>query len=498
MEWNMERNEISCLDTVIHEVHNTELTQQIKLPDGMPDIGRILASWGQAILRGKEWRDGEITVTGGMMVWVLYLPENGDKECCIDTWIPFQMKWDLEEDLPEGNIRIRLLTRFTDGRSVSPRKIMMRCSVSALAEVYIPCEREIAVPAMESEDVQMLRATYPLRLPVEAGEKVFVMDEDLTLPESAPQPEKLIYSRMNPRITERRVLGDKLAFRGTGNLHILYRSDEGQLHSWDFELPFSQLAQLEQEHGNEAQSDLALVLTNLETELDDEGHLRLKAGVAGQYLITERQMVSLVEDAYSPERELKLNTQELELPVILENRQENLYGEQLLPVEGNVAADASFQMEFPRQHRKENGIELEFPGNFQVLYYGKDGSLQSANARWEGKQMLKADERSKVAAVPIPAEPQVLMGNGEIQLRTEFPVDLTTGTRQRMPMVSDVEIGAQRNLDENRPTLILRRTGDMGLWVLAKTSGSTVEDIRSINGLQGEPMPGQMLLIPVR
>ena len=498
LDWNMEQSAISCLDAAMQEVRNTELTQQIKLPEGMPDVGRILASWGQAILRSKEWRDGEIIISGGMMVWVLYLPENGGKECCIETWIPFQMKWDLEDDLPEGCIRVRLLTRSADGRSVSPRKIMVRACVSALAEVYVPCERELAVPAMASEDVQMLQTTYPMRMIMEAGEKTFVMDEDLTLPESIPQPEKLIYCRMNPKVTERRVLGDKLAFRGTGNLHILYRSDEGQLHSWDFELPFSQLAQLDREYGNDAQGDLALVVTNLEAELDDEGHLRLKGGMAGQYLITDRQMISLVEDAYSPGQELKLDTQELELPVILENRRENLYGEQILPAEGNVAADVSFLAEFPRQRRKENSVELEYPGTFQVLYYGKDGSLQSANARWEGRQTVKADENSLLMAVPMPGEPQALMGNGEIQVKTELPVELTAGVRQKIPMVSGVELGEQRNMDGNRPALILQRAGDLRLWDIAKGSGSTVEDIRRVNHLQGEPAPGQMLLIPVR
>ena len=56
----MERNAetISFLDTVLQDVQTAELTQQIKLSDGMPDIGRILAAWGQVILRGKEWQEG--------------------------------------------------------------------------------------------------------------------------------------------------------------------------------------------------------------------------------------------------------------------------------------------------------------------------------------------------------------------------------------------------------------------------------------------------------
>lgn len=493
----MNRETISCLDTVLQEVRTAELTQQIKLSDGMPDIGQILASWGQVILRGKEWRDGEVSVNGGILVWVLYAPEDGSAERCMDSWIPFQMKWDLPEDIPEGILRIRCLPRFVDGRSVSPRKIMVRCGISALVEAYVPEERELAVPAGTPEAVELLESTYPLRIPKGAGEKVFLMDEDLTLPDSAPQPEKLIYSRMEPRITDNRILGDKLTFRGNGNLHILYRTEEGQLHSWDFSMPFSQIAELEQEYGGDAQADVAPVLTSLETELDDEGHIRVKCGMAAQYRITDRQMVSVVEDAYSPDREIGLKNETLELPVVLEQRRENLYGEQTVPSDANVVADVSFLPDYPRQRPGEQGVEMEYPGNFQVLYYGTDGILHGANARWEGRQQLKADSQSRMMAVPMPMEPQALVGNGQIQLKAELPVDITATTRQQIPMVTAVEPGQVRVLNPDRPALILRRVGEHRLWDIAKGSGSTVEEIRRANGLQGEPVPGQMLLIPV-
>ena len=494
----METSTVSCLDTVMQEISTAELTQQLKLSDGMPDIGRILASWGQVILRGKEWQDGEAAAGGGVLVWVLYAPEDGGKACCLDSWIPFRMKWELPEDIPEGNLRIRFMTRFVDARSVSPRKIMVRCGISALAEATVQSQQEITVPTDIGEDAELLRSTYPLRIPKEAGEKTFLLDEELTVPESAPVPEALIYYRMEPRISDCRVLADKLAFRGNGNLHVLYRSEEGQLHSWDFPVPFSQIAELEQEYGGDAQGDVAPAVTNLEADVDDEGHIRLKGGITAQYRITDRQMISAVEDAYSPGQELQLRTETVELPVILEQRRENLFGEQTVPAEANMAADVSFLTDYPRQRRSERGVELTYPGSFQVLYYGPDGTLQSAGARWEGQQLLNADEQTRLTVVPLPGEPQTLVGNGQMQVRTELPVETTAAARQRIPMVTGIEPGQKRTPDPDRPALILRRAGENSLWEIAKGCGSTVEDIRQANGLLGEPTPGQMLLIPVR
>ncbi len=496
MEGNFKRKQISCMKTVLSQVQCAEQTLEIRLPEGMPDVGQVLTAWGQPIARSKEWREESLHFSGGMMVWVLYLPEDGSGERCVEGWIPFQMRWELPENTPEGILRLRCLPRFVDGRSTSPGKILVRAGLSVLAEAFVPMKLEAAIPEGLPGDVVFLENTYPLCMTVEAGEKTFRMEEELSLPESVPGMEKLISWRMDPRTTDKKVLGDKAVFRGNGNLHVLYRSPEGQIHSWDFELPFSQYTDLKGEYGEHARMDMALLPTALELELT-EGRLNLKCGIAGQYRITDKQQVTLAEDAYSPIRELGITVENLTPPVILENRQENLYGEQTIPADANMTADVQFLPDFPRQRRTENGVLLEYPGQFQVLYYGENGRLQSAAARWEGSQQIPAGEESRILAVPMGSNVQAFAGNGQIQLKAEVPLELMTAADQVIPMVAGVEPGQQKQPDPGRPTLILCRPGRMRLWDLAKASGSTVEAIRGANGFTGEPAPDQMLLIPV-
>lgn len=498
MELQFQKSILSCLAPALQEVQNSEQTQEMKLPDSMPDIGRVICAWGQPILRSKEWRSDSVAFSGGMMVWVLYAPEDGSTERCIDGWIPFQMKWDLPEHTPEGTVRISCMPRFVDARSVSPRKIMVRAGMTAMAEAMVPKQAQLYTPDSVPEDVQLLSQRYPVRLPVEAGEKTFAMDEDLTLPGSAPQPEKLIYYTLRPKITDQKVLSNKIVFRGTGELHVLYRCEEGQLCSWTFSVPFSQYNELTGEYSADAVSDMVVSPTSLELNLDEEGHLRFKGGMVGQYRITDKQMLELIQDAYSPGRELQVNTEMLELPAILENRRENIYGEQTIPAEANLAADVNFLPEFPRQRRTENGVEMELPGTFQVLYYGEDGVLRSGSGRFDGQQTLPADESSRILVMPMNTEePQAISGNGSILIKGEVPLELTVTTSQGIPMVTGLELGQARQPDPLRPSLILRRAGNGGLWDIAKGANSTMEAIRQANNLENEPTPGQLLLIPV-
>ncbi len=495
MELQFKKSVCTCLDPVLREVQNQEQTLEIKLSESMPDIGRVLSAWGQPVMRSKEWRGGEIALSGGMLVWILYAPEDGTQPRCIDGWIPFQMRWDLPRDVREGQIRISLLPRMVDARSVSARKIMVRAGIGAAAEAYSPMETDVFAPEQNMEGVELLKHTYPLRLPKEAGEKTFLLDEELSFPPSAPEAEKLVYYRMQPEITDQKVLGNKLVFRGKGNLHVLYISEEGQLFSWDFELPFSQFADLEDSFSNDAQAHVLLCPTNLELDLDSEGSLRLKCGLVGQYVVDDMRLLELTEDGYSPGREMTLQMQQLTLPVILESRRENLYGEQNIGGEANTVTDVQFLADYPRQRPLENGISLEVPGFVQMLYYGENGALQSATARWEGKQELRADADSVIAAMPITTAAEVLPGGMKAKL--EVPLQLLTTANQNLPMVTGAELGEAKQPDPQRPSLILRRAGDTGLWDMAKKSDSTIEAIRKANGLEADPVPGQLLLIPV-
>lgn len=498
LELQFKGESVSCLKPAMREVHNTEQTQELRLSDGMPDIGRILSAWGQIILRGKEWLSDSVNLSGGMMIWVLYMPEEETEPVCIDTWVPFQLQWDLPANTPEGDIRVECLTRFVDARSVSARKIMLRCGIAALAEAYVPVSIPVYQPEKVPEDVQLLDRTYPVRLPKEAGEKTFLLEEDLSVPASVPQPAKLVYYRMTPMVNDQRVVGDKVVFRGAGTVHLLYEIPDGQLCSWDFELPFSQFAQLNQTHSGEAEADVLLSTTSMELDMDEEGQMHLKCGLVGQYLVTDLQMLKLVEDAYSPAREMEVYREQQELPAILESRKETMNAEQPLPADANMVADTQFLPDFPRRRTMEDRIHMEMPGLFQVLYYGADGTLQSANIRWEGSMDIGCHPDSRVSVVPTGSgNPKAVSGSGAVTLKAEPVFSFVTTSEQRLPMVSGLKLGEERALDENRPSLILRRAGDVRLWDMAKSCGSTMDAIRQANAMEGEPIPGQILLIPV-
>lgn len=494
MQLQFSKSAIRCLGTALQDVRAAETTQELRLPEGMPDIGRVLTTWGQVQLRSKEWQGSSVLITGGVMTWTLYAPEDGTEPRSVESWLPFQLRWELTKTDREGSLRVQPLLRFADSRSLSSRKMMVRAGVSAQIQGVYPMEQEITTAGELPEDVQVLTNTYPVRLPVESGEKTFLVDEELTLPETGA--EKLLGVMVTPEISEKKVLTNRIVFKGMLNVHLAYRDADGRVHSRNLPSAFSQLTELDRGYSAEAQTDIRMAVTSLEADLD-QGKLRLKCGLTAQYLVDDRHLLELTQDAYSPFRQIKVESSEIKLPVILEDRTEFMTAEQTVPGQHGQPADMVFLPEFPRTRQTEDTAEMEFPGMFQGLVYDENDALQSISSRWEGKLSLPAHENSRIQSSVTGGDVQPMTSADGMILSAPLSVGMRTVANQEFSMVNALEFGELQEPDQTRPSLILRTAGGESLWELAKSSGSTVAAISAANGLSGEPTSEQMLLIPV-
>ena len=487
MELQFRKTGIPCLKEVLREPKNQEQTQELRLPEAYPDVGRVLGAFGVPVLRGKEWRRKEIGVSAGITVWVLYVPEDGSEVRSLQTWVPMEFVWDLPETERDGTIRVSLLLRGLDARSVSARKILIRGELSALAEAEEPQEIGVYLPENVPADVQLLRRTYPMLLPKEAGEKAFALDEELTLPDGGA---KLLSAALRPEIIDQKVMSDKVVFRGAANLHALLRTGDGELRCTDFELPFSQYTDLAREYAETARATVVPAVSGMEIE-EWEGRLRLKAGLVGQYRVEEQQMVECVEDAYSPRRSVEKMLAQETVPAVLDQSREAVS----VATEGELAVflDGAMLLDQPAVRPDGDSDVVTLTGTLAALGKDETGMLCWENRRWEAERTIPCDSDCRVTALAAPTGKVYWQdgGRGTVALTT------STGTSRPMTMICGLELEPMEEPDPARPSLILRRTGDGGLWELAKACGSTVEAIRSANGLEAEPEGGKLLLIPV-
>lgn len=498
MELQFQKTACQYLRRLTGELRSQEQSQELRIPDGMPDIGRLLGSWGQVLLRGKEWNSGSMSVSGGVMVWVLYETEDGNDLQTIEAWLPFQMKWELPQTQHDGVIRVTDYLKSVDARSTSARKLIVRATVDLFGEAFLAEDVQLYMAEELPADIQVLKKTYPMQMVKEAGEHPFELEDTLTLPASTPKLEKLIRFCMMPCINEKKVMTDKVVFRGTSILHVLYRSDDGALYNWDFEVPFSQFSELDNDHDPDAQVQIQPMVTSLELDTDENGQLHLSAGITCQYVIIERTMIPTIEDVYSTTRTVTAQKMMLQLPAVLEDQYKTATAEATVECNGLRGVDVVFYPKQAKSVRRANLTEVELSGNFHTLYYDSDGRIQWMGSKWKDTWEVPAHENSTVDVIlTINEVPQCVFSGAEVSLSCPMHMQQRTTAEQNIEMTTMLELGEETQPDPDSPSLILRRFGEDSLWDMAKDCRSTVNAILAANQLTEDPKPGQFLLIPV-
>lgn len=497
MEVKFNKIQLPCLRPVASQAQTREETLELRLPDGMPDIGKVLGCWGQVLLRGKEWRDTSASANVGVMVWVLYAPEDGTEPRCVEGWIPIQSRWEMGEESRDGLLIVNSGLSGMDCRNVSARKLMVRAEVSMMGSAMKPWKAEIAAPMDLPEDIRLLKKTYPMELPAEQGEKQVTLEETIPMTGTVSNIHRIVSYQMTPQITEEKVLSNRLLFKGKVSLHVIYLSEDGNLHSWDTDIPFSQYTELDRDHDPNAKVWIMPVLTASEMELAEDSVL-LKAGIAVQYIVFCQTSVEVVEDAYSPHRQLTPEREALIMPARLDSRVISV------PIQGTAEGDytkiveSSAVMQQPFLSMSENGQEIVARGQSQLLYRDGENQLESDGVGWSGGIPFETDPNTKTELWALPGmNPEVSPYGDGVSLHGDLQVMANIYGTAPIPMVSGMEMGEITEPDPNRPSLILQRAGEADLWEIAKRTGSTVEDICRVNHLTGEPEAGKMLLIPI-
>lgn len=494
MELQFDQQDCVYLRCNVRQVQNLEQTQEVRLPDGMPDIGRVLCAWGQGTIRGKEWRNEGLTANGAVQVWVLYAPEDGSEPRSVEVSLPFTGKWSFPDSKREGMIALSVTVCHADARTLSARKMMVRATVGVQAQALEMTQVPIFTPGQLPDGVQILKQTYPAMLPREAGEKQFMVDEDVQLDSPV---RKVLACQVQPVVTEQAAAGGRVVFRGDCRVHLVYMDEEDTLRSTLISLPFAQLAELDRDYDKEACAQVFMAVTNVDSQLQD-GKLHLQCGLVGQYVIYDRCLLEVAEDAYSPFMPVQPQMDAVTIPMLLEQRQETTELTAQWEASASRVVDVNIMAMQPTVYREGNTAVVEVQGNAQTLYYDVENNLRCDSQNWNCKTELVAGEDSMVLAdLAAIRQPTALMMGEQLRCEGTVTVQLTTMARQEIPMLTGLIVGERTALDPNRPSLILQRMGETGLWEMAKACSSTVEAIEKANGLQGEPPVGQMLLIPV-
>ena len=504
MELELERKQLSGYEPVLETTLSHEETMEMIVPDACPDILRICDTEGTACLKSKEALEGRAEVLGNVKATVLYLPDGEEGMRRLELTLPFTCGADCAGIDSQCAVVAVPRTVTAETRSLNPRKVLVKVNLAVSIQVFAPVYGMVCtgVPSPEEYGIQQLVERCDTCVTACVQEKPFTFTDEISLPGSRPEAEELLKHRIALRCGEAKVIGSKLIFKGEAQLQVLYRAEGGVLCPAEFELPFSQIMEVNGA-GEESTCQVQVLPTGTDCTLGGDGRtLSVSLDLLAQAVVREERSLELLTDVYSTTYDLAADTQNHILHHMLDwGRMEQTVREILeVGVPAREVCDAYVTMGGTDQSREGNRLTLSTQANVTVIYLSEEGSRTTVTKTLQASCALDASEEAEcgcMCSCPAPVFATPTSGGLEVRFQVDF--QYTVQESRKVLGVSALRMDETTPRDtSDQPSIVLRMVGsEERLWDIAKAYATTQRDIMQANGLEEETVPGgQLLLIP--
>ena len=483
-----------------------EETAETIVPDYCPDIARIIETDGKVCIHNREVRDGRGEVSGTIRVTVLYTPDGEGGIRTMEFAMPFTVESD-SRALPECSVlAAEVEAESLETRMLNPRKVFTHCRLVTRMTGYRktqlhPSADVEAAPELQVEKRQECqRAT----LLTHVMEKDFTFTEELNLSPGREGAAEILTCRVGSTVSETKIVGSKLIFKGMFSISVLYRTAGGRCCVCTGDLPFSQIMEVEGA-AEGACASLRLQLTGTDVQIDGadpEGRqLAVTLYVHATALVRQEQEVLLLCDLYSTAYDLTYDAAPLTLTTfcVTLNRRQTVREVLEIGVVAESVLDVRACCGAVSVAREGGSAVLRAPVTMRALYLDEGGAALVAERSVEVSCQMELPRDCKVSARAVcPEEIQSSLADRGIEVR--FPVDfqIEAAAQAKKVCITAAKLDKEKPRDSSGvPSLVLRCLGRQeSPWDLAKGHNTTIAAILAANRLEREEdIPREKLLL---
>ena len=507
MEFELDRTQMNGFETLLDVSLRQEETLEMIVPDACPDILRVVETDGTALLTGRQALDGRVELSGTMKLQILYLPEGENWIRHLEMAIPFTCFAEAEGIGPACAVVATARLCHADTRAINPRKVLARAEAAVDVTVFAPRSWTVCgqVEDGEGERVEQLSETREVYLTACVQEKPCPVSEEVPLSAGKPAAAELLKSRVELIRGDFKIIGNKLIFKGSANVFLLYRGEDNGVYSTGAELPFSQIMEM-YGAGEEADCEVTLALTGAELALSPAGEGRavsVELEVVTQAVVRELRSVQVLIDAYSTSQPLVCDRDRCQVDGRTDRgvRTQNVREVWETPVELREITECHVAVGQVIQSREGEKLILSAQAEVQVLAVSEEGGPVSFQHAMVVPCPLELPEGCRCfARCEGVGDVYATPASGGIEVRFTLDFRYDALVRREIVSLCALRTGEPTEEEGDRPSLVLRMfEGGERLWDVAKAYGTTIADIISANELEDESAAaGKLLLIPRR
>lgn len=504
-------NQVKCSSMV-----QLTLDDDFNVPDVKPDVEWIVKEQGYVVITDVVPMSGRFQIKGKLVFNLLYISEDRERPVHhITGEVPFEEIVNMDEIDGGETIAVKWELEDMTASLINSRKLNVRAILTLHFCAETGYEEETATGIEGEEGIQSKNKTIHItNAPIVKKDTLRVKDE-VSLPLGKPNIEDLLYTNLELRNLELRLLGDKLSVKGDLEIFLLYagESQEMPLDYWTVAVPVSSMLECsgcrEDMIGD---IGISVLSEDIAAKPDEDGEQRIldiEAVLELDIKLYEEEEIELLEDFYS--------TTQILLPVKKEAYYKNLLvknssklrlSENIRLEQGQLpvlqVCNVSGSVKLDEEKFEENGIRVEGVLEVQVLYITED-DLRPVNSM---KQSIPFEQLIEVKNIkpdstfdirPFVEQLSTLMVSAdELEVKASLGLEAMVFDSLREEIITEIkEEGSLLDKLSGLPGLVGYIAGEKeSLWDIAKAFNTTLESIMELNELETEAVkPGDKLLL---
>lgn len=483
--------------------------------DIKPDIDKIVGNKTWITIDSVKLLDGKVLVKGKLTYRILYVSTDPVEISQMEGNIPFDEVINIENSQENDVINMDYLLEDVSISTINSRKINVRAIVSFMASVEDIYDEDAIIDIAADEGTNYIKKPLEVMKVAVSKKDVFRIKEETQIPSGKPNIGKLLWSNMDIRNTQTKLLEDKIGINGELVLFIMYEPEEDQMPLQWFEknIPFNGTLDVSGV-SSDMIPNINVKLLHCEPEIykDYDGESRLirtDASLDMDIKIFSEEKIEILTDVYSPYTTYEIQRKEGCFENLLTKNQsghklvekikldiDENHILQVCNISGNVKIDDTTII--------ENGISVSGVLEVNVVYASTNDKLPISSEEIiipfeHNIEVSNIDDVSKYyIKTYIEQLSADMISSDEIEVRATIMLDsLVINPIMENVIVDIVQEPLSMEIIKNLPSMAIHIVEEgESLWSIAKSFYTTIDNIKMINNLQSDIIhPGDKLLL---
>lgn len=496
-------------------VADTVVKEEYIIPDTEPDVLKILTVDAKPTILSKEVMQDKVYLEGQVDFNVLYIGkvEESTEVCGVSYSAKFSNYIELEGAAHKMLVSAEANVEQMSCKSVNERKIALEGIVGLKAEIYSQNVMDIVKDVAGLNNVQFLKNSAAIDKTVINTSANITAKSHIQIPMDRPQIENILKCDVNIHKKQVKASDGKIEIEAFAKFDVLYKGkDAGEVvHLYDDVLLNEDIEAADVTSGMSTYADFCVDSLEYNVKEDDLGenrNLEIEALLKADIKIDSKVDIDVIEDAYSPDLNIKIEKQNYRLNLVYgKTSEEAIVKENIEAGKGEEAPKEIMfingKVSITDKKIVEDKVLVEGLVKTSVLYRCENNVINSI------EEDLPFTMSSEIPGCKIDMSSSV---NGTLE-SIEAAVEADTiGVKAILAANIKVNYNTYKDflvnieqVDEEKPmkkasiTIYTAQAGDT-LWKIAKEYYTTIEDIMRINNIESSDyiLAGQKLIIPGR